>query len=466
VSTRRLPEQPSLEHLRHQARALQQRVHEGDEGAWAQVQTLHPKPPERRAFRLSHAQLVIAREYGFPSWPRLRQHVETLSRYRSTPARAPQHPESPQDALLRLACLTYGADHPTRVSRAREGLTHELVRSSVPLAAVAGEVEILREQLQSDPAAARRPGGPHGWESLLYVTYGRLDSTRAVQVARLLLAHGADPHAGFLWEGHSPPFTALTGAFGGGEDAVNQPPHPQGHALARLLLEAGADPNDEQTLYNRQFAPQDDHLELLFSFGLGKGDGGPWQRRLAGRTSPRAMLEGQLLWAAAHDLPERVALLLCHGVEPSPTALQLARRQGNERVMALLREAGAQVPPDPVEELLSACMRGDPEQVQLLTQWAPQALARQPGQIREAAALGKLEAVRLLASLGFDLDHRERTTALHEAASRGDSELVSVLLELGADPRLRDTEFDATPSGWAQHQGHPALAALLATRER
>ena len=38
-----------------------------------------------------------------------------------------------------------------------------------------------------------------------------------------------------------------------GEDWRQQPPHPECDALARLLLDAGADPNDSQTLYNRHF---------------------------------------------------------------------------------------------------------------------------------------------------------------------------------------------------------------------
>ena len=70
--------------------------------------------------------------------------------------------------------------------------------------------------------------------------------------ARLLLSHGADPNAGFLW-GATYAFTALTGAFGEGEDGINQLPHPQCDALATLLLESGADPNDGQALYNRHF---------------------------------------------------------------------------------------------------------------------------------------------------------------------------------------------------------------------
>ena len=73
----------------------------------------------------------------------------------------------------------------------------------------------------------------------------------------------------------------LTGVFGQGElGPVRQPRHPHSLALARLLLEAGANPNDGQALYNRMFEPDNDHLELLFEFGLGAGDGGPWKARM------------------------------------------------------------------------------------------------------------------------------------------------------------------------------------------
>jgi hypothetical protein len=52
--------------------------------------------------------------------------------------------------------------------------------------------------------SAGRPGGPFAWEPLLYLTYSRIGGgpgRSAVEVARLLLEHGADPNAGYLWEG-------------------------------------------------------------------------------------------------------------------------------------------------------------------------------------------------------------------------------------------------------------------------
>ena len=94
---------------------------------------------------------------------------------------------------------------------------------------------------------------------LLYLCFSRLPdeppARSSLACAELLLRAGADPDAGFLWKGSAPPFTCLTGAFGGGEDRANQPPHQHALTLARLLLEAGADPNDGQTLYNRMFEP-------------------------------------------------------------------------------------------------------------------------------------------------------------------------------------------------------------------
>ena len=52
-----------------------------------------------------------------------------------------------------------------------------------------------------------------------------------------------------------------------------------------------------------------------------------------------------------------------------------------------------------------------------------------------------------------------RATALHEAALRGDRPLVDLLLAAGADPSIRDREFNADAAGWATHAGHHDLAA-------
>src|SRR5262249_44365604 len=132
--------------------------------------------------------------------------------------------------------------------------------------------------------------------------------------ARALLDHGADPNAGYLWHGLYPPFTALTGALGNGED--HQPQHAHGFPLASLLLAAGADAHDGPAPYNRPFGDHDRQLVLLFEHGLGQGDGGPWRARFGHNAdSPQELLRGQLWWAIVHDMRARTRLLVEHGAD-------------------------------------------------------------------------------------------------------------------------------------------------------
>jgi hypothetical protein len=62
---RRLPERPDLDQLRHQARGLQRAAAGGDRAAADRLGVASPRPS------LAAAQLAVAREYGFSSWPRL-----------------------------------------------------------------------------------------------------------------------------------------------------------------------------------------------------------------------------------------------------------------------------------------------------------------------------------------------------------------------------------------------------------
>ena len=61
---------------------------------------------------------------------------------------------------------------------------------------------------------------------------------------------------------------------------------------------------------------------------------------------------------------------------------------------------------------------------------------------------------------GIDL----HTTPLHNAAWMGNLDMVKLLLELGADPNVRDPTHDSTPLGWAEYNGQTEVARYL--RER
>jgi ankyrin repeat protein len=489
VPVRPLPTDPSVEQLKKQAKDLQRGVRDGDPVAIALAEEFHPGD---ETFARADALLVIARRYGFPSWPRLLRHVETVHHYSRWPHRQPVgQPVTSETGLvhelLALACLNYGSDSPDRIAQAKDLLADhsELAGADIYTMAATGNVESARALLATDPDAARRPGGPHDWEPVLYLAYSRvggdLPGHSPVETARLLLDHGADPDAGYLWEGLPSPFTALTGAFGGGEG--DQPPHPASAALARTLLDAGADPNDSQSLYNRQFKPTNDHLVLLFEYGLGTGPGGPWHKRMGpALDGPEALVERQLGWAARRNMPDRVRLLLDHGVDPNGprtcypmgqarNALEVALFSGHEEVAAILVAAGATTPSlDPVEQCVAACMAADRAEVDRLRQADADVVERtrnqHPGLVGRAADLGHTEAVRLLVEVGFDVEGGPGNEhPLHWAAFRGSLDTVQALVELGADTTRVDDRFDATPRGWADHAGHHEIADYLRSVE-
>lgn len=388
------------------------------------------------------------------------------------------------EELLRLASLTYGDDDPGRHHQGAALLAAHprLARTSIHTAACVGDAPHAAALLAADPSLANTQGGPFNWEPLLYLTYSRLPATDpydALATARVLLDAGADPNAGYLWEGLVPPFTALTGVFGSGEGS--QPPHAQWRGLARLLLAAGADPNDGQTIYNWGLGSLngDDAsvLELLLEFGFGTGDGGPWRRLLGERqASPAEVMAEELAHAATSGLPRRTCLLLAHGADPDSrgghpafggrTAYENAVSHGHAEVAALLAAAGADTTSvDSLTVFLGNVLAGDRVAVTralaLDATLIEQALRREPDSLNFAAEQGRTEGVRLLVELGWDVNARYRTTALHEAALRGDRALVDVLLALGADPRIHDTAYDSPPAGWAAHSGHTELAAYL-----
>jgi ankyrin repeat protein len=500
VPTRGLPGNANLEQLKNGAKSFQRAVRAGDAGAAEVVRELHPRlsdaqpgSPELDAFTRADAQLVVARQFGFPSWPKLKSHLELVARYARSPHKQPVggalvDERAVVDEFLRLACLTYGDDDAGRLHRAQSLLEEHdwLARASIHTIAATGEVDAARELLARDPGQASLVGGPHRWEPLLYLTYSRVPISgpgrSPIKVARLLLERGADPNAGFLWEGLVPPFTALTGALGGGGTL---PLHPEELALARLLLEAGADANDGQALYNRGWGPDphEDWLELLFEFGLGTGDGGPWRRLLGERQdSPQAMVEDLLMAAAGHGLTDRVRRLLARGVDPEGrgsrhpiyqgrSPVQEAALSGHMDVVSLLVDAGACWERDEVDELVAAAMAGDRDTVHRMLAADPglreRAIGRRPDQLVRAAEQNSYGAVALLIELGFDVNARPRTAPLHEAAMRGNLPVIRLLLDHGADPTVHDTAYDATPAGWAEHHGQTeAQQFLAALRDR
>jgi ankyrin repeat protein len=389
------------------------------------------------------------------------------------------------DRFLRLACLTYGDVGPAEWAHARALLADhpELTAHGIWAAAAAADVDAVGRALDADPRRAGRPGGPHGWQPLLYLCFARHDPDIAerdvIDTARLLLAVGADPGARFVIGDLPTPFTALTGAFGEGElGPTEQPRHPHSLALARVLLEGGAGPNDGQALYNRMFGTDDSHLALLFEFGL---TGEP--------------VRVQLAWAVTHGMTARASLLADHQVDiTSPlddplwgavpwatidddraTPSTLAAVTGHPEVVDLLTDRGAPVPNlTPAAALVAALLSGDRSGAEHAIAHQPGLVdhvrASRPGLMAWASSLGRTDVMELLVDSGFDINALGRTdvpsnqpwhTALHHAVEAHDLAMARVLLGRGADPDVTDQRFDSTPLGWARHLGRPALVELL-----
>ena len=185
------------------------------------------------------------------------------------------------------------------------------------------------------------------------------------------------------------------------------------------------------------FEPGHDHLELLFEFGLGAGDGGPWKARMGDALdTPEQMVRGQLGWAVTHGMAERVRLLAEHGVDlASPfadgiTPAERAAATGHPELARYLVEHGAPAPDlDPGQRFVAAALAADQAAVEELRAAHP-GLAEavrgdRPALIVWAAAQGRPGSVELLAGLGFDVNARGSSdvpaddpwqTALHVAA--------------------------------------------------
>ncbi|MEM6340217.1 MAG: ankyrin repeat domain-containing protein [Pseudomonadota bacterium] len=468
-----LPARPSLEHLAKQAKRLLKAAQAGDDAALAQVGPYFGDPS-----KISHqqAQLVIARDYGFSSWTRLKRHIESgAGSEETTELRAMR--------FLDLACIHYAPDPNGRSGMEFEEaaallVAHpEIARHSLHAAAAAGEVETVRQLIAEAPNKVDEKGGPFHWTPLMYAAYSRLPGVSTYAVGQALLAAGADPNAHLMSYG-TYRFSVLTGVFGDGEGGlVRQPPHPEMVPFARALLEAGANPNDSQGAYNRCFSPDNTHLELMLEYGLKDSDPSDWWLTEPDRDpSDHRTMHFQLIIALRWGFAERARLLIEHGVDiDTPdnnyyptytvghTPYQVALMRGMPEIAELIKVKGGGADPlGGLEQFRAACMSGDLDTAQLLAEeYMGADLDKDREMLREAAGNGNVEALRTMIALGFDLSPRGTRTPLHAAAFKGHLEVVELLVEAGANTALRDPDYDTPSVVHAMHAHQDETVAFL-----
>jgi ankyrin repeat protein len=120
-------------------------------------------------------------------------------------------------------------------------------------------------------------------------------------------------------------------------------------------------------------------------------------------------------------------------------------------------------------DLLAALALGDWELAGRLIREVPGLLGAGgagAGALAQMAKRGDSDAVRWLLAAGMDPSARwahwdAEVTPLHLAILGNHPEVVGLLLDAGADPRIRDTKHDSDAAGWAEFFGRGEILALL-----
>ena len=308
----------------------------------------------------------------------------------------------------------------------------EIARHSIHTAVVCGDIEEVERLLAQRPEAASAPGGPLRkrrrdelnklWTPLLHLCYSRLPlvtaSDNALAIARLLLDRGANPNDYFEVGDGPHRYTALCGVAGEGED--DAPPHAQRTALARLLLDRGADPYDTQLFYNTHF-----HgdilwiLEPLYESAAKSGrpyDSDPeWSGINNGGYGHGARF--LLTEAIINNNLELAEWLLKHGASPNAAPAphpnhpkhslhEEALRRGRIEIAELLVRYGAtpsQFVRDGVHAFTDVCLRLDENEARALVAEHPEYLSSTIP-IFTAAKRDRADVVALLLDLGTPIE--------------------------------------------------------------
>lgn len=365
-----LPERPDLDQLRRQAKELRDAVRRGDAAAVERFGRHHPAALLGIA-SLASAQLVIARELGFASWPRLKAAIDTGA------AEAGRRVHALVSAVIEGRLL-----QARDIFRADPGIA----RRGLLAATVLGDAEAVREMLSADPAAAVAIDEERGWPPLLYACYSRwpqVDPSREPGMAalvRLLLDAGASPNTN---DGGRPRYcSALKGSV-----QVNNP------SITEMLLDAGAHPDPGQPIADAITHRDQRCLRLLLSHGarvartwaLGAAvyndNAGAMSLLLEALEASGAGAAEQ----ATEALPDAVAnasypvvaALLDAAADPRAAgedgvpALRLAVRAGREDTAARLRALGASDDCTDGDQFIGACLTGDHQAAERLLADAP-----------------------------------------------------------------------------------------------
>lgn len=460
---RELPARPNHEHLKNQARTLLRESLASDPSATARFAAFGITSPTPK---LADALHVIAREYGFDSWPALKLHIEVASEdpvEALTAAIKADNASLVRDVLSRHPSLksrlneplpNYDFDTPAIIAAvnnnnrdiidvlleaganinertrwwagsfgvldsAGPGLAEHLISRGATVdihaAAGLGMIDRVRELLTLDPQLVHARGGD-GQLPLHFAA--------TVEIASLLLDHGAEIDARDIdHESTAAQYMACS-------RQLMEWREPYRHDVARFLISRGA------------------QTDILMASAI--GDLALVERIL--NNNPETVRTTVSDRYFPKQDPKSGGVIYTYGFGPTKSPHLLAHQFGHTAVFDLLMQRSA-----PSLRLAQAAEIGDESLLRQTLQQHPSALTglhpEAARRIIGAALRNNTRAVQLLLEHGWPsnptLDNNQ--TALHYASWHGNLAMVQALLRSNAPINIFETEHGGSPLGWALH---------------
>lgn len=436
---KQLPPRPNLEQLKKQAKAIVKGHRSGDSAVILRIRRHHPDWRGATAakvkgsqFALNDAQIVIAREYGFASWAKLKSHV--LS----------QKPDPSTEQLAKALREAAGAGDVPRTKELLDAYPQIIderggpgVRTALHFAVFGGRQDAIKLLLERGANPNIRCEGDYAYP--LHFAAEK----QQFEIIRLLVEHGADP----IGEGDYHELGVL-GWLTAWETIEADP------KIVKYLLAHGARHNIFSAVATGAIDAIREIVRKMPS---------DLERRMELTNKRRYPLH----LAAVKKQPESVRTLLDLGAniesldESAFTPLDQAALLGSTTIAELLISRGAKI------RLPAAIGLNRAEDIARLLRSEPDSL--KPGKrwgnlIVRAAERSSGEIVERLIRAGADVNVRDNPktavdntsgyTPLHAAAFNGNVSAVKVLLAAGANITAREEKYHGTPASWAAYAGH------------